>query len=388
MRPHYIAVLFLSLLSRGAHATLRVRQVATLPSYIENIAVRSNGHLLLTSFPTTSSIYTLDPKVGQSSVSQLPPIEGANGITGITEVSPDVFAIAAANFSLTTGAPLNGSIAIWTIDFGPKIPVLRKIVNLNSALLLNGLTTIPGSPSLLLASDSFLGVIFRIDITQSTYDVGIQDTLFAPPQPLPNVGINGIRTRGKHIYFANYAKGVFGRVPISKTASATGAAEVLAQVDPLKYKIDDFAIDEEGNAWVAAHPNALYLISTIKNANNKKWNNANPRGIETNAMYQKQVPNSVFCKYERCEAAHKNLLENAPLYVGAIVLGNVARLDALTMNVATGLYLGLRVVYVALYVNTVNRRLSYLRTLNWVASTAILFTVIIKAGNKMASQDW
>lgn len=62
-------------------------------------------------------------------------------------------------------------------------------------------------------------------------------------------------------------------------------------------------------------------VNLIKSANNKKWNNANPRGTDTNSIYKSSVPAEVFAKYERAEAAHKNLLENAPLFVGAVGMG-------------------------------------------------------------------
>lgn len=69
-------------------------------------------------------------------------------------------------------------------------------------------------------------------------------------------------------------------------------------------------------------------MQTVKNANNKKWNNANPRGLDTNAQYQKTCPTEVYARFERAEAAHKNLLENAPLFIGAVVVGNMMGLPA------------------------------------------------------------
>lgn len=61
----------------------------------------------------------------------------------------------------------------------------------------------------------------------------------------------------------------------------------------------------------------------MRKANNKKWNNANPRGTDTNEAYKKAVPAEVFGRYERAEAAHKNMLENSPLYIGAVIIANV-----------------------------------------------------------------
>ena len=69
-------------------------------------------------------------------------------------------------------------------------------------------------------------------------------------------------------------------------------------------------------------------MKTIKKANNNQFNNANPRGIDTHAHYKKSVPAPVFAQWERAEAAHRNALENAPLFVGAVVVGNMVGLEA------------------------------------------------------------
>jgi hypothetical protein len=73
-------------------------------------------------------------------------------------------------------------------------------------------------------------------------------------------------------------------------------------------------------------------VSLMKSANNQKWNNVNPRGVDTNETYKKAVGSEVFARFERGEAAHKNMLENAPLLIGAVTIGNVVRLDACKLS--------------------------------------------------------
>jgi uncharacterized MAPEG superfamily protein len=79
---------------------------------------------------------------------------------------------------------------------------------------------------------------------------------------------------------------------------------------------------------LASNPNSPSQIKLIQTANPKTWNNANPRGQDTNSAYKKSVPADVFAAYERAEAAHKNLLENAPLFVGAVLAGCYAGVDS------------------------------------------------------------
>jgi len=128
-----------------------------------------------------------------------------------------------------------------------------------------------------------------------------------------------------------------------------------------------------------------YGLSIIRNANNGYWDNHNPRGIDAATMYKKSVPAAVFAKFEKAEGAHKNGMENLPLFIGAVILGNMAKLESSTLNTVVGSYLALRVVYTALYIKTTKNSYSYARTTVWGLSTSLLFYLIVKAANKMAS---
>jgi uncharacterized MAPEG superfamily protein len=59
-----------------------------------------------------------------------------------------------------------------------------------------------------------------------------------------------------------------------------------------------------------------------------------------------------------------------------------------TMNTAVGAYLTLRASYIVLYLNTTTRKNSFIRSLNWAISVGVLFTVFIKAGNKLAYKSY
>ncbi|KAF2032296.1 hypothetical protein EK21DRAFT_61268 [Setomelanomma holmii] len=138
--------------------------------------------------------------------------------------------------------------------------------------------------------------------------------------------------------------------------------------------------------FISLYPHA-YAASLIKKSNNNKWNNHNPRSIDTNTSYQKAVPATCYARFERAEAAHKNGMENAPFFVGAVVVGNTVGLDASmlgTMNVVMGMYLVLRMVYTVLYINTTTQKTSYLRSLTWFAGVVLLMGVYVRAGSVLA----
>ncbi|KAF2270830.1 hypothetical protein CC78DRAFT_538559 [Lojkania enalia] len=135
--------------------------------------------------------------------------------------------------------------------------------------------------------------------------------------------------------------------------------------------------------WFLSMAPHVYAVTTIKKANNNKWNNANPRSSDFDANLQKTVPKEIYTRYERAEAAHHNMIENTSLFIGAVIVGNMAGLDPRTLNISAGTYLGLRLTYILLYINTTRQKSSYVRSLNWFLSVAILMGIYVKAGNKL-----
>ncbi|KAF3004265.1 hypothetical protein E8E13_008192 [Curvularia kusanoi] len=119
--------------------------------------------------------------------------------------------------------------------------------------------------------------------------------------------------------------------------------------------------------WFLALAPHAYAIGVAKRANNGVWDNTNPRN--TSYLTQNIVDKEALARYERAEAAHANGMENAPFFVGAVLAGNLAGLDAATLNAYTGVYIGLRVLYNVLYVRTTTLRSSRARSLVWGAST-------------------
>lgn len=62
-----------------------------------------------------------------------------------------------------------------------------------------------------------------------------------------------------------------------------------------------------------------------KQANNGHWDNTNPRNT---SYLEGKVPKEALARYERAEAAHLNGMESAPFFIGAVLAGNFAGLEA------------------------------------------------------------
>lgn len=68
-----------------------------------------------------------------------------------------------------------------------------------------------------------------------------------------------------------------------------------------------------------------WQVAVAKKANKGFWDNTNPRNT---GYLEKNIPKEALAKYERAEAAHANGMENAPYFIGAVLAGNLAGLDA------------------------------------------------------------
>jgi hypothetical protein len=220
-------------------------------SWIENIAVRSNGHLLFT-FLDKPEVWELDPLTKDAKPSLAYRFPSSNGCLGITEIKPDKFAVIVGQNNSVMG--IGGSYYVWTLDLqGNNVnaeQVTRQKVPASS--LLNGLTTL--SSDAVLASDSAVGGIYRIDLKTGESVVVLNDTTM---DGFGVAGVNGIRLRGQMLYYSNTVQGLLARIPISlSTGKATGPAEVLVSNH---VGTDDFALDAKGEAAYVVNNFGDYL---------------------------------------------------------------------------------------------------------------------------------
>ena len=256
-------VLLLALLIGHVHAcTYTARQIFQFPNTtftdIENVGIRPNGILLL-SIITSPTIYLLDPSESAPTAQLLHTFPNATSCLGVTETSPDIFAVVVGNISVATKTGVPGTFAIWSVNLRLYPPVISKIAAVPEAKILNGLTHLQSDPVILLAADSQAGAIFSLNITSGVSEITIQNAALLPSATFP-LGINGLHPFGKDLYFTNSALGTFGSIPIDSMGKATGNVSIIA-TDGKGDAYDDFAIDRHGNFWVTNHPDILAEIT-------------------------------------------------------------------------------------------------------------------------------
>jgi hypothetical protein len=240
-----------------------------VPTWHENLAVRSNGQLLVTRLDTPI-LEQIDPtgKLAPAIVNTFPSTYA--GCLGITETTPDVFYVVAAapfdgNFVKTSG---NSSVfkvdmtkfAVNSAGVVTKNATITKVTDLPTAGFLNGMTTIDAAAGLLYIADSYNGWIYRLNVHTGVYSIMINDAKMKYlPGSITNLGINGVKIRGPYLYWSNSGNPIFTRIPINKVGAAIGPSEVVASVR----QVDDFVFRADGTAWMAQ--NQIQSLSVIEN---------------------------------------------------------------------------------------------------------------------------
>ncbi|CZR67663.1 uncharacterized protein PAC_17562 [Phialocephala subalpina] len=222
-----------------------------LPTFIENLAIRPNGQILIT-VVNTASLILLDPSVPTPAPVVIHKFDDVLAVTGIIELEPDVFYVAIGNFDLMKGNEF-GSYSIWKVDMNEfekegKAEV-EKIASLEKHGLPNGFEALPGHKDFFIFADSDAGTVVKVDVKTGVSSVLIDvDEMKHLPEGMP-LGINGLKVLSGYLYWSNTSKKIFNRIRINSDGASIGTAEILAS----DIIIDDFCFDKKGNAWVTTH---------------------------------------------------------------------------------------------------------------------------------------
>ena len=214
-------------------------------SWLENIAIRPNGHILVTRLdvPELWEINPFSPSTSYDA-KLLYTFSNASGLTGIAEIAPDVFAVAA-------GVPTNpaGSFSVWKVSIDTQGNVAgTKVVSIPEALVLNGMALLSSHKGgTILVGDHTQGLVYRVDMGNGDRSVAIHDPAMLPPGP-PNIGVNGLKIQKGHLFFTNMLRGTLCKIPINNlTGVPTGPVDVITSNI---FGADDLTLDASGTAYV------------------------------------------------------------------------------------------------------------------------------------------
>ncbi len=244
--------------AEAATRQARLTTVALFPvrSFLENLAVRSDNSVLVTSMNARELFY-VPPHSGEAPVEPVLLQRFDQLTTGIVEIEPDLFLVSSSNLYTTHESFLHRlDLRGW--QPGTPAPLETVFRFPDTARGLNGSCLL--APGVVLVADCFAGLIWRIDVQPDGRDMQARVWLahesmgyfpgkLKPEQP----GVNGIRyaARSHHLYYTATARKLLMRVAVDPgTLEPAGAPELV-----LAGRMgDDFCIDEDaGVLYLATH---------------------------------------------------------------------------------------------------------------------------------------
>ena len=234
-----------------------------MPSWIENLAIRSNGQILV-SFSSAPEVFLVDPADSSKTV-LIHKFPAVTGMAGIIEVEHDKFYVAGGNFDLSTFVNQTGSYKLWEVDMtnfeSDGKAVVKQVMDLEKIGLPNGLELLSKSEKTILAADCEAGAVFKIDLANETHEMAVQvDEMKNPEKPSIPIAINGLAVHKEYIYWTNTSKALFCRIKIHEDGRAAGDVEIIDQ----GLVGDDFCFDRGDNAWIAQNPLNTITVAKAK----------------------------------------------------------------------------------------------------------------------------
>ena len=242
--------------SRPKPGTLTTVALFPVRSFLENLAVRSDDSVLVTSMNARELFY-VPASSGDVPVEPILLHRFDQPTTGLVEIEPDVFLVSTSNLYTSHESFL------YRLDlrgYQPGSPVQPEMVfrfpeaarGLNGSCLLG--------PGVVLVADCFAGLIWRVDMQPGGRNIQARVWLahetmgyfpgkLKPEQP----GVNGVRyaARTRHLYYTATARKLLMRVPVDPATLEPAGPPELVVAGRMG---DDFCIDEDaGVIYLATH---------------------------------------------------------------------------------------------------------------------------------------
>lgn len=250
-------------------AGIEVRELHRFPSpaqFVENIAVRPNGRLLVNTFDD-AHMYEIDPKAKNPGARLVFKGPGITALEGLTTISPDVYAVSGGIINTTALTFADGSVKVMTLDFQNcaknGAPKVKEVARIAGSGFINSLISLPKFPHILLSAESTNGRVLRINTRTGRVDTVFQDDRLKPgPSPkLVPLGINGIKIRGSYLYLTTSETHFYARIKIiDEEATRFGKLEILIRFPDATRVLDDFIFAKDGTAYIAYPPNDVIKV--------------------------------------------------------------------------------------------------------------------------------
>lgn len=124
-------------------------------------------------------VFQFNP-ASDSEPTELVTITGVKSLFGIAERSPDVFAIAAGNFTRLPQSSTPGSFSVWCLNLQSSEPAISKVHDFPDERFLNGMALMPSNGEVanptVLISDTAKGQLIHHDLTRFSTAIILNET--------------------------------------------------------------------------------------------------------------------------------------------------------------------------------------------------------------------
>ena len=194
--------------------------------FIENIHLRPNAHLLLSSL-SSGDLFTLNPTSTSPTAKPVVTCPGSTGLSGIATIGPDLFAVSGGIHSHFRFDDM--AVYVISLPSNSDFGVLLDSISVPGVTGLNGMAALPAMPRVVLCADSHDSCIYRINTLTRVVDIAFSDPLLGHG-PTFKVGINGLKIFNGYAYFTNSGQGTFARVKINDDGTKAGEVEIIARL--------------------------------------------------------------------------------------------------------------------------------------------------------------
>ena len=236
-----------------------------LTTYLQDVAVASNGDIYMTTVSPDASLYSISGATTTRPIASLVHrFDDMNAATGIIETQPGVFNFLAGRQS-SLGVGIHGTFRVFELDTRYDKPIITELVHVPDSGLIVGVIPVPGVSNTLLVSDSTFGKVWRVNTATRKYEQVLQDASMAPPAwaPLP-FGIGGIQLHKGYLYFVASFEALIYRIRFTDNGYPAPGAKVELVLALRSLYIDNFVIGpgDDDIIWAATNAdNRLFAIT-------------------------------------------------------------------------------------------------------------------------------
>lgn len=221
-----------------------------LGTWVENLLVRQNGHILATIYTPLPEVYQIVPQSKQTTlVATIPNNRNALGIA--EGPKSNIIYVIGEDFPVSTLRGVKGSNAIYEIDLdnfdisnGRRKAAVNLALRVPNATALNGIAPVNAAEGLYVSTDFDGGSIYLLNLVTGDAKVIVSNEWTKRLTGAAG-GADGIKVHEGHIYWTTFSANVFARIPINEAGMPSGAAEKLADVFS-----DDFCFGPRGEAYL------------------------------------------------------------------------------------------------------------------------------------------